>query len=99
MTCGGPDITCQSESVFLNRGGETETTNGSSISKERVERLVGKTEPTRLAAEIGKLHPHLGVLTRGDDESANLEDSLPDVDVSLAARKSARAKTGSAPSI
>jgi hypothetical protein len=58
------------------------------VSEQRVERLLRETQTTGLAAEVGELDPHLDVLARRDDQSADLEDSLPDFDVALTALES-----------
>jgi hypothetical protein len=54
------------------------------IAKERVESLVGESEPARFATEVREFDPHLRVFSRSDDERSNFQDSLPDVDISFA---------------
>jgi len=53
------------------------------ITEERVESLLCETQSTRLAAKICEFDPHLGVFPRSNDESSNLENTLPNIDISF----------------
>lgn len=91
MTCGGPDMPCSGGSISKGRTAYQAVAYRRShvVSQQRVERLLCQPKAARLAAEIGKLDPHLGVLPRRDDESAHFENALPYVNLTLATRQSA----------